>query len=204
MKSMAEKTVRFQQQPQLVLLVEESIPPNDLWYSHSEYKAFRAAFVEGARLVARMNRQSKKGDCSSEQSPCPESKDHPHHANNNPCGNGAILLTFQACLRESHPMDNHFDLQDCLEASNDSVVGLERMAARPIAQDKPRRRKTLANMIAKIQEEYQQRGDLEKTTSTSSSHQVQQDVMIRLVCEQISQPSRLFAQHLAQAVAKAA
>ena len=76
----------------------------------------------------------------------------------------------------------------------DTIVGLERMAARQIANDKKGRRKTMLETIKVIQEE-----DIKE-----SGDRISRSEAIRLACERLSRPSRLFAQHLAQSTAKAA
>ena len=77
----------------------------------------------------------------------------------------------------------------------DTIVGLERMATRQIANDKKGRRKTMLETIKAIQEEEE---DLKRGDRIARSE------AIRLACERLSRPSRLFAQHLAQFTAKAA
>ena len=73
-------------------------------------------------------------------------------------------------------------------SGGDTVVGLERMATRQIACEKPRRRRLLMRTIRKMQ------------TMTQVSIVEEQEEDLRVACERISRPSRLFAIQLAMSL----
>jgi len=190
---MAEKGVHFGSSTVIgpCACDEENVCQDDLWYDSNDYRYFKTQFVTQAKKVARFSRTSHQ------------------------CEHGNLFLKmFHACCEDdktstkaptfSQALVPSEFLQDSDESSSQDgsehgddesqvfTLGLERMAARQIAKDKPKRRHRLLRAILKLQSKH-----------TSVCDQVNEEAL-RSVCERISRPSRLFAQHLAQVVAEAA
>lgn len=184
------KRIRFGQvDPSKVsAAVEYSVPTNELWYEAHDYRKFKMAYMKSARLVARRHRSS---------------------ANDT----NQILSIFQACrdTTSSHPLIVAASISDQNNSSssswkyaatrlneeyetedeNDTIVGLECMAARRIANDKFQRRKRLMRAVE----------DIQRTSSSSScppSSSDDRSDLLRMACERISLPSRRFSLFVAR------
>ena len=144
------------------------------WYSNEDLTRFRKDFVEQARQVARFHRKSNPKGCGSN-----------------------LVQLFRECMKGNNlslqedgmtPTTRSLDGMFQAFSGGDTVVGLERMATRQIACEKPRRRRLLMRTIRKMQ------------TMTQVSIVEEQEEDLRVACERISRPSRLFAIQLAMSL----
>ena len=201
------KSVRFHNPPVTAAIPSamEDAPTSALWYSVDQYDRFKKHYMQLAKDVARIHRQEthKKSKRRTSQSSellqvfreCEkEQRDHSlppsKPLRRQGWANSSLQPVTSSIMRTLLVNEeDHLFLEQ-----QDTIVGLERMAARQIANDKKGRRKTMLETIKVIQEE-----DIKE-----SGDRISRSEAIRLACERLSRPSRLFAQHLAQSTAKAA
>ena len=152
----------------------EILESRKCWYSNEDLTRFRKDFVEQARQVARFHRKSNPKGCGSN-----------------------LVQLFRECMKGNNlslqedgmtPTTRSLDGMFQAFSGGDTIVGLERMATRQIACDKPRRRRLLLRTIRKMQ----------TMTQVSIVEEPEEDLPV--ACERISRPSRLFAMQLAMSL----
>jgi hypothetical protein len=157
----------------------------DLWYQAPDYKHFKGATKYLAREIAQsepLNRSSSP---------------YSYHR--------VLKRTYKACVTYD-PFDETASaicsvltateekrLSDWMQVST-SRLGLERMAIRELAVDRSMRRQEMVETVLEMQEEAMEERHLSGCDFDADA----QAEMMRQACEEISRPSRLFAQCLAQ------
>lgn len=174
--------------------LHEQVPDFVLWYQEDEYRLFKATFVAQAKKMARGELQGssmivgifkacqEEGMLQMQR----EDKDLPPVA---PVRSEQLRQHQNEGLSESE--------EEEVEMDDECFVGLERMAARRIARDKPVRRDKLTDLVREIQ--HHEEDCLFEANSEDENADLQREVL-RMACEKISKPSRLFAHRLAVVV----
>jgi hypothetical protein len=178
---------------------EECIPPRkeELWYGPTEYRHFKTSTLKFAREIA-LSEQLNKAPCSYQRvmlrtyKTCCQCNEEPDENTETTTTTETEIITSTTVGVLTEQEARH--LKRWMDVST-SRLGVEKLSLRHLARDRIHKRKEMMQLVFEIQE---------MTTSNSSDIDDIDDLkaeFIRNTCLAISRGSRLFAMHMAIALA---